>query len=143
MALLLDANVLIALIDPSHIQHHAAHDWFATPGWAAWASCPLTETAVRHIVGHPRYPNSLGTSAAVAPALASLCGLPGHPFWPDDLRLLDPARFDLTRLLGSRQVTDSDLLALAHARGGQSATFDRRPVTDAVLHGAHALHLIH
>ena len=29
MTFLLDVNVLIALIDPAHIQHDAAHGWFA------------------------------------------------------------------------------------------------------------------
>jgi uncharacterized protein len=40
------------------------------------------------------------------------------------------------------QVTDSYLLALSVARGGQLATFDQRLVTDALIHGAMALHLI-
>jgi predicted nucleic acid-binding protein len=26
---LLDVNVLIALIDPGHVAHHDAHEWFA------------------------------------------------------------------------------------------------------------------
>jgi len=32
MIFLLDVNVLIALIDPAHIQHDAAHEWFTTQG---------------------------------------------------------------------------------------------------------------
>lgn len=35
---LLDVNVLIALIDPAHIQHDRAHEWFAVSGKKAWAS---------------------------------------------------------------------------------------------------------
>jgi len=35
---LLDVNVLIALIDPTHVQHDAAHKWFATTGQRAWWS---------------------------------------------------------------------------------------------------------
>jgi uncharacterized protein len=38
-AFLLDVNVLIALIDPLHTQHEAAHRWFAGTGQQAWASC--------------------------------------------------------------------------------------------------------
>lgn len=143
MAFLLDANVLIALIDPAHTQHDIAHEWFAAQGRHAWATCPLTENAVLRIVGHARYPNSPGTPAAVAPVLASLCALPGHAFWPDDIRLLDTTVFDLGRLLSASQVTDSYLLALACARGGKLATFDRRLIVDAVVRGAHGLHLIH
>ena len=139
---LLDVNVLIALIDPAHVQHDAAHDWFSRLGHSAWASCPLTENGVLRIVGHPRYPNSPGTPAAVAPLVSTLRALPGHVFWPDDLSLLDSAHVEAARLLSAAQVTDSYLLALARAHGGQLASFDRRLVTDAVPGGPAHLHLI-
>ncbi len=61
---------------------------------------------------------------------------------PDDISLMDCKRIDPTRLLHSAQVTDSYLLALAHAHGGQLATFDRKLVVNAVRGGAQALHLI-
>ena len=139
---LLDVNVLIALIDPTHVQHDRAHEWFAAQGHEAWATCPLTENGVLRIVGHPRYPNSPGTPAA-AELMAVLRGLGGHEFWPDDVSLLDSQRIDSSRLLNSGQVTDSYLLALACAHDGQLATFDHHLVTDAVNGGAQALHLIH
>ena len=139
---LLDINVLIALIDPAHVQHDRAHEWFAASGKKAWATCPLTENGLLRIVGHARYPNSAGTPAAVAELLASLRALPGHEFWPDEVSFLDQERVDRSRLLDSTQVTDSYLLALSVARGGQLATFDQRLVTDAVIHGTTALHLI-
>ncbi len=139
---LLDVNVLIALVDPAHVQHDAAHDWFAQRGHAAWASCPLTENGLVRIVGNARYPNSPGTPAAVLRLLAGLRALPGHAFWPDDISLLDTGHFDSTRLLSPAQVTDSYLLALARAHHGQLASFDRRLVVDAVPDGATHLHLI-
>ena len=139
---LLDVNVLIALVDPTHVQHDAAHDWFAQHGRKAWATCPLTENGLVRVVGHARYPNSPGTPAAVLPLLATLRSLPGHAFWPDDISLLDTDRIDATRLLNSAQVTDSYLLALACAHGGQLASFDRRLVKDAVRGGTRRLHLI-
>ncbi|OWJ64458.1 TA system VapC family ribonuclease toxin [Inquilinus limosus] len=142
MIFLLDVNVLIALIDPGHVQHDAAHDWFVARGRQAWATCPLTENGVLRIVGHPRYPNSPGSPAAVMPILMGLCALPGHTFWPDDISLMDSARIDPGRLLSSGQLTDTYLLALALAHHGQLATFDRRLVTDAVHGGSQALHLI-
>lgn len=141
-AFLLDVNVLIALIDPMHIHHTTAHEWFAAKGKRSWASCPLTENAVLRIVGNGRYPNSPGTPAAVADALESLVSSSGHIFWPDDLRLIDSRMVDVSRLLNSRQVTDSYLLALACSHSAQFATFDRRVVTDAVRGGREALHLI-
>jgi toxin-antitoxin system PIN domain toxin len=139
---LLDVNVLIALIDPAHVQHDRAHDWFAAKGKHGWATCPLTENGVLRIVGHARYPNSPGTPAAVAEVMAILCGLGGHEFWPDDVTLFHTQLVDTARLLDSAQVTDTYLLALAIAHGGKLATFDRHLVTDAVVNGATALHLI-
>jgi len=139
---LLDVNVLIALIDPTHVQHEPAHDWFAHTGRRAWATCPLTENGLLRIVGHPRYPNSPGTPAAVASILARLRDLPGHTFWPDDISLTDTTRIDPERLLSHGQVTDSYLLALAQAHRGKLASFDRRLVVDAVRNGAKALHLV-
>ena len=94
------------------------------------------------IVGHARYPNSPGTPAAVAELLTGLCALPGHDFWPDDITLLNSERVDSRRLLDSEQVTDSYLLALASAHGGQLATLDQRLVTEAVGNGSQALHRI-
>ena len=141
-AFLLDVNVLIALLDPAHVHHDAAHEWFAHSARKAWATCALTQNAVLRIVGHHRYPNSPGTPAAVAPLLAALLVLPGHVFWPEDIGILDAGRADATRLLTSAQVTDTYLLALARAHGGQLASFDRRLVTDAVPEGRAHLHLI-
>ncbi|QNI31302.1 PIN domain-containing protein [Alloacidobacterium dinghuense] len=139
---LLDINVLIALIDPVHVQHDRAHEWFASKGRMAWATCPLTENGVVRIVGHLRYPNSPGSPAAVADLLTSFRKLPGHMFWPDDLSLFDREHVTADRLLDSAQVTDSYLLALARAHEGQLATFDQRLVTDAVMNGPQALHVI-
>lgn len=49
---------------------------------------------------------------------------PHHEFWPIDIDLsaCDPAM--KSRLLGHKQVTDLQLLLLAHKRGGQLATLD-------------------
>ena len=139
---LLDVNVLIALIDPSHVQHDRAHGWFARKGREAWATCPMTENGVLRIVGHPRYPNSPGSPAAVAELLIALRALPGHAFWPDDMSLLEQQRVEAARLLDSAHVTDSYLLALARAHDGQLASFDQRLVTDAVVDGSKAFHLV-
>lgn len=139
---LLDVNVLIALIDPTHVQHDRAHAWFAASGRRAWATCPLTENGVLRIVGNSRYPNSPGSPAAAAQLMAVFFSVKGHEFWPDDVTLLDPARVDTTRLLDSTQITDSYLLALARAHKGELATFDRHLVANAVAGGPGALHLI-
>lgn len=136
---LLDVNVLIALIDPTHVQHDAAHTWFATTGQRAWATCPLTENGVLRIVGHSKYPNSPGNPAAVAQLMAGLYLLAGHVFWPDDVSLHDAQIVDQTQLKNSGQLTDTYLLALACANGGQLATFDARLVSAAVRNGSAGL----
>jgi hypothetical protein len=56
--------------------------------------------------------------------------------------MFDSDKLDMSHLLSSGQVTDSYLLALACAHGGQLATFDRRLVTDAVRGGMKGLHFI-
>jgi hypothetical protein len=144
---LLDVNVLIALIDPTHMQHDRAHDWFAAQGRHAWATCPITENGVLRIVGHARYPNSPGSPAAVAESMTVFLALSGHEFWADDVTLFDAARVDTARLLDSTQITDSYLLALAIAHGGKLATFDRHLVASAVIGGTRmdasgAIHLL-
>lgn len=142
MTFLLDVNVLIALIDPAHTAHDAAHTWFTATGHTSWATCPLTENGVIRIVGHPRYPNAPGSPAIVAEIVGTLRRLPGHHFWPDNLSLVGSDRVDVTRILTSAQVTNSYLLVLAQAHGGRLATFDRRLSTAAVRDGQASLHRI-
>lgn len=143
---LLDVNVLIALIDPAHLQHAAAHAWFSAEGHRSWSTCPLTENGVVRIVGHARYPNSKprapGNPAAVLTLMRRFCALPGHVFWPDEISLLDPARIDAGRMLHASQVTDSYLLSLAVSRHAKLASFDRRLVADAVPGGQQGLCLL-
>lgn len=139
---LLDVNVLIALVDPVHVQHEQAHEWFARTGVQAFATCPITENGLLRIVAHPKYPNSAGTPAVVLQSLVAIRALPGHHFWPDDLSLTDARYVEAGRLSSHAQVTDSYLLALARAHGGRLASMDRRLVTSAVKDGGQALELI-
>ena len=139
---LLDVNVLIAFIDPTHVYHDAAHDWFERQASTAWATCPLTENGVVRIVGNPRYPNCPGSPSAVADILRRLRSHAGHVFWPDDLSLLDARVFRTDRLLTHGQVTDSYLLGLAVAHAGRLASFDKHIAATAVIGGRAALHVI-
>ena len=142
MTFLLDVNVLIALIDPTHVGHQTAHDWFAREGYGSWATCPMTENGVVRIVSNPKYPNTPGSPVIVAKSLSGFCKLPGHLFWPDDISLLSSAYIDPGQVMTSAQVTDSYLLALAHAHGGKLATLDGRLATKAVPGGKAALEFI-
>ena len=142
MTYLLDVNVLIALIDPAHVAHDAAHGWFGALGHQDWATCPTTENGVMRIVGHPKYPNSPGSPAAVAAIVAGLRELSGHHFWADDLSIVASTLVDPAQILTSAQVTDTYLLTLAKSNGGRLATFDRRLSVAAVKGGKAALHVI-
>jgi predicted nucleic acid-binding protein len=61
----------------------------------------------------------------VADRLSAFTGQQGHVFWPDDISLLtDLDVGSRARLVGSQQVTDFYLAALAHHHAGSLATFD-------------------
>ena len=139
---LLDVNVLIALVDPAHVQHDQAHDWFARMGHRGFATCPLTENGLIRIIGHPRYPNSPGPPSVVLESLAAIRGLAGHRFWPDDISIADAGLFASGLLSSHSRVTDSYLLALAHANAGRLATMDRKLAAEVVPGGKHALELL-
>lgn len=139
---LLDANVLIALIDMRHDAHERSADWFASSTSDGWATCPLTQNAVLRVVGRASYANSPGSPMAVMPTLAALLKRPGHRFWPDDISLLDAAHFDASRMIAPGRLTDTYLLGLAKAHGAVFATLDRRLIADAVPGGREHLHVI-
>ena len=139
---LLDVNVLIALVDPAHIQHDKIHQWFSQIGNRSFATCPITENGLLRIVGHPRYPDSPGPPSTVAPTLAAIRALPGHSFWPDSISMVDPAFFDTAALSSHARVTDSYLLALAQANKGKLATMDHKLATEVVAGGRSALEVI-
>jgi uncharacterized protein len=131
MRALLDVNVLIALLDPDHVSHQGASEWFAANAMAGWASCPVTQNGCLRIMSHPRYPNAQPVSV-VADRLAEAVEHELHEFWPDDVSVLDGRRIDRSRIHGAQQLTDVYLLALAVAHGGRLASFDRSIALDAV-----------
>lgn len=139
---LLDVNVLIALIDPAHVQHDQVHAWFGRVGRNGFATCPITENGLLRIVGHPKYPNSPGPPSVVASALSAIRALPGHTFWPDSISLVASASIDPELLSSHGRVTDSYLLALAKANDGKLATMDQKLATEVVAEGNSALALI-
>ena len=131
MRALLDVNVLVALLDASHLHHRAATDWLAAHARFGWASCPLTQNGCLRILSLPSYPNPQPT-ASVAQRLGRAVADASHAFWPDGFSLLEEGRLVWDRVLSSRQITDAYLLALATANGGRLVTFDRGIGVDAV-----------
>jgi hypothetical protein len=123
MTYLLDVNLLVALFDSAHVNHEDAHSWFGRR--PAWASCPLTENGFVRVLSNPSYPTVAATPNEILDRLGVLMAGPGHVFWPDDISIADvleePVR---ARFVGSRQVTDFYLVALARKHAGKLATFD-------------------
>jgi hypothetical protein len=139
MRALLDVSVLIALFDPDHVHHARAWRWFERQAAHGWASCPITQNGCVRVMSQPGYPNPLPI-AAIVQRLGRATSSPEHEFWPDDLSLLDARRFDHSRVVGHRQLTDLYLLALAATHGGCLATFDEAvPLSAAREAGARHL----
>jgi toxin-antitoxin system PIN domain toxin len=131
MRALLDVNVLIALLDASHVSHRDAMAWFAANAARGWASCPITQNGCLRIMSSAGYPNARSV-AAIAARLRDATADPVHEFWSDDVSILNDASVDLSRVHGPRQLTDLYLLALAVRHGGRLVTFDRAIATSAV-----------
>jgi len=140
MRALFDVNVLIALLDIDNLGHSVAATWFNTQLRHGWASCPITENGTVRIMASTGYPNSLSV-VAVLQRLAIAAATDHHRFWPDDLSLIDAKVFKHADLLGSRQITDRYLLALAVRNSGRFVTFDQAIRPTAVI-GASATHLV-
>ena len=140
MRSLLDANVLIALLDSDHIGHRQACAWLGENAAAGWASCPLTQNGCLRIMSNASYRHPLPVHA-VAVRLAEACATDLHQFWSDDLSILDSGSVDTVRVHGPKQLTDIYLLALAVKHGGRLVTFDGSVARAAVV-GADARHLL-
>ena len=118
MRLLLDANVLIALINRRHTHHERARQWFGNKS-RPFATCPITQGAlVRHYF---RDVEQAGPDGAQL-LLQQIESMRGHEFWSDSLAY---SEVELAGVIGHRQVTDAYLVALAANCGGQLATMDR------------------
>ncbi|NOY00408.1 MAG: PIN domain-containing protein [Verrucomicrobia bacterium] len=125
MRLLLDINVLIALLDPDHAFHQRAHDW-----WGGiqpdWASCPLTENGLIRIMSSVSYsPNEPFTVDELKDSFLGIVANSNHVFLPDNISITDQKLFHHRRILSSKYLTDLYLLALASANDACLATFDQ------------------
>lgn len=124
-------NVLVALFDPDHIHHDAAHVWLSANRPGGWATCPMTENGLVRILSNVAYSGVHETAAAVRRRLEAFCTSGHHSFWPDLVSLRDERLFKLAAV-GHAQVTDVYLLGLATKHDGRLATFDRRIPLQAV-----------
>lgn len=129
---LLDVTVLVALFDPEHVHHEAAHEWFSANRAAGWATCPLTENGLMRILSNVSYTRVHERPSDIAQRLRAFCASGHHLFWADEISLRDERLFKRGASVTHRQVTDVYLLGLSRHKGGRLATFDRRIPVSAV-----------
>jgi uncharacterized protein len=121
---LLDVNVLVALFDPAHVYHEAAHAWFGVNRIRRWATCPLTENALVRVLSNPRISWPAHGGGGCGLAAADLLFESRPCLLGDSISMRDHARFHWNRIQGHRQLTDVYLLALSVSNEGRLATFD-------------------
>lgn len=123
MRFLLDVNVLVGLAIPHHPLHPRSHSWFRREPGRLWATCPFTQAGFMRAASRELG----GSHGAIKQVLAGLerdCQSPNHEYWSADIDLRDLSDSQRSRLIGANQITDMQLLLLAHRRGGQLVTFD-------------------
>ena len=125
---LLDTNLLVALLWPSHERHELAVNWFARHRAKGWATCPLTQAGFVRIVSNPAFSRDAVQPREAIQVLAANTAARDHAFWTDELPLAEAVAFAGIRLMGHQQVTDAYLLGLAIRRNGMLATLDERIV---------------
>ena len=134
---LLDIDLLLARVWPSHVHHSLAQTWFAERRAAGFATCPLTEIGLVRISANPQLTRRAVLAGEALALLQRITAMPEHAFWADDLAVT-VAVGSGEGIVGHRQITDGYLVALARRHGGVLATFDRgalslaRPGEDVV-----------
>ena len=117
MKTLLDANVLIALVDRAHEHHRSASKWAAPADAESLLTCPTVENAtLRYLI---RTDVPAGDAHAILESVR------------DDQRFSFVAettpmhRESLAGVIGYRQITDVSLCQIARRSRAKLATFDR------------------
>jgi toxin-antitoxin system PIN domain toxin len=124
-AVLLDVNVLIALMWPAHEGHQRVQDWFSRNSSGGWATCPFTQAAFVRIVSNPAFSRDAVTPQEAVRILEANVKHSAHQFWADEIDFVAAARPFARRLAGHQQVTDAYLLGLAMHKKGKLATMDK------------------
>lgn len=117
-----DVNVLVALLQPSHVGHEMAMQWFESV--ESYATTPVTELGFVRLALNPRV---MGQQISLEVARASLQSLRADSrarFVEDRTSLAEPG-IDLRGLSGHRQVTDLHLVNLVVHHQILLTTFDR------------------
>ncbi len=137
-----DVNVLLALLDPLHVHHEAAHQWYARRSPLRVVMCSHVENGVIRVASQPKYPNCLGTSGTVREALLRFVRKLSAESCGQNVSLLNEKFLLQVNCLTPSRVSDIYLLALAAANHARFATFDTHVPADSVAGGPRALEVI-
>jgi hypothetical protein len=123
--ILLDVNVLVALLWPAHESYGRAQRWFSQNAHQGWVTCPMTQAGFVRIASNPAFSRHAVSPSDALEVLSASLRHPAHRFWTDDINITDALAGFGRRLLGHRQITDGYLLALASHKKGRLVTFDK------------------
>jgi uncharacterized protein len=123
---LLDANVLIALLWPAHEHHARASAWFAAARSGGWCTCALTQAALVRVMSQPAFHAPPLTIDDAATLLTRNTVAADHRYLPITFQMVDVLRHCTGGVVGYRQVTDAWLITLAAKHGAKLATLDQR-----------------
>lgn len=137
-----DVNALLALLNPMHVHHDAAHQWYAGQSPLRIVLCSHLKNGLIRVASQPKYPNCLGTGARVREALHDFARQLKADSCSKEVSFLDDGVLLKPELLTPSRVSDLYLLALAAANGIRLATFDQRIPSHAVAGGDEALEVI-
>ena len=127
MEILLDVNVLVALLWPQHAMHEPAWEWFAALAARKqqWATCAFTEAGAVRVLSNPGVSQGTLTPARVTELLRENLRRPGHKRWVMDMDWPEALQVSGIGIESHQQVTDVYLIGLAVKNKGLLATFDR------------------
>jgi toxin-antitoxin system PIN domain toxin len=124
-SVLLDVNVLIALLWPEHEFHVRAQRWFGEhAGQAGWATCPTTQIGFVRVLSNPAFSRRSVSARDALGVLRASLGHPAHHFWTEDIGIAQAVAYLEKKIVGHQQVTDAYLLGLAIHKRGKLASFD-------------------
>ena len=125
MGFLLDVNVLVALMWPSHDDHKKVQHWFRGNSEKGWATCNVTQAGFVRVVSNPAFSSDAVSPTEALNLLRNNVMHAHHQFWPGDITFLKAVEPFSKKLVGHRQVTDAYLLGLALHKHGKLVSLDR------------------
>ncbi len=115
--ILLDANVLIALVVDEHVHHVHAEDMVRGIHETDFATCPITQGSLMRLLIREGQ-----TAESARAVLQEVSSSARHEFWSDNASYCD---IPIAGIIGHRQVTDAYLAHLARSYSARLATFDQ------------------